>query len=175
MRTLTGNKVYLRALEPTDLDFLYLLENDEMLWEVSNTLTPYSKFVLQQYLDNAHRDMYEVKQLRLAICLLNTTNPIGFIDLYDFNPTHKRAGVGIVVFSENNKQKGFAKEALQLLIRYCFTHLGLHQLYAGISEDNNKSIGLFEKTGFTKTGERKDWILSNRQYKTEYFYQLIYE
>ncbi len=174
MKTLTGNTIYLRALEPSDLDFLYRLENDEQLWEVSNTITPYSKFVLQQYLDNAHRDIYEVKQLRLVISLQDTHQAVGFIDLYDFNPKHRRAGVGIVIFSANNKQKGYAKEALGLLISYCFTHLNMHQLYASITADNAVSIGLFKKAGFEKTGERKDWIFVNNHFKTEYFYQLIY-
>ena len=43
MLNLKGEQVYLRALEPTDLDFLYKLENDTSVWEVSGTLKPYSK------------------------------------------------------------------------------------------------------------------------------------
>ena len=50
MKTLKGNKIHLRALELEDLDYLYALENDESIWEVSNTTTPYSRFVLKQYL-----------------------------------------------------------------------------------------------------------------------------
>jgi diamine N-acetyltransferase len=43
--TLSGTNLYLRALEPEDLDFIYQIENDESVWEVSNTQTPYSKFL----------------------------------------------------------------------------------------------------------------------------------
>ena len=68
MLTLKGKTVYLRALEPEDLEFIYTIENDESIWEVSNTQTPYSKFLIKQYLQNAHQDIYEAKQLRLAIC-----------------------------------------------------------------------------------------------------------
>ena len=50
---LTGEQIVLRALEPEDLDFLYQLENDSSIWEVSNTTTPYSRFILKQYLDNS--------------------------------------------------------------------------------------------------------------------------
>ncbi len=175
MKTLQGETVFLRALEPSDLEFLYLLENDEKFWEISHTQTPYSKYVLQQYLENAHLDIYQVKQLRLVICESQTKSPVGFIDLYDFNPKHRRAGIGIVIFSDKQKKKGYATEALKLLIKYSFTFLDLHQLYAGITADNLASLKLFEKQGFLKTGEKKDWIFSENQFKTEYFYQLIYE
>ena len=48
--TLKGQNIHLRALEPEDLDFLYEIENNESIWEVSNTQTPYSKWVLKNYL-----------------------------------------------------------------------------------------------------------------------------
>lgn len=67
MVTLKGKQLFLRALEPEDIDFLYKLENDETIWQVSETQTPYSRYVLKQYLKNSYKDIYEVKQLRLAI------------------------------------------------------------------------------------------------------------
>ena len=173
--TLQGEHMFLRALEPSDLDFLYQLENDESIWEVSNTTTPYSKFILKQYLENAHRDIYEVKQLRLAICLKSTETVIGFIDLFDFEPKHKRVGLGIVIASDEERGKGYASEAVQLTCVYAFTHLNVHQLYANITSDNKKSIHLFEKLGFQKSGEKKDWIFSEGRFKNELLYQLIHE
>jgi diamine N-acetyltransferase len=84
MITLKGQTIFLRALEPEDLEFVYAIENDETIWEVSNTQTPYSKFLIRQYLENAHQDIYEAKQLRLAICKNQTSEAIGLIDLFDF-------------------------------------------------------------------------------------------
>ncbi len=173
MMTLKGKSVFLRALEPSDLDFLYELENDENLWEVSNTNTPYSKFILRQYLDNSHRDIYDVKQLRLVICKNTENSPIGFIDLFDFDPSNKRVGVGIVIFSEEEKRKGFASEALELVCNYSFRNLKIHQIFAGITEENAASIRLFENAGFERSGIKKDWVFSDGIYKSEYLYQLI--
>ncbi len=175
MTTLKGKKIYLRALESSDLDFLYLLENDENGWEVSNTTTPYSKHILQQYLDNAHRDIYDVKQLRLVICTIEKEDAIGFVDLFDFDPKHSRSGVGVIIFSEENKGKGYAFEALQLISQYAVKHLNIHQLYANITEDNTQSIKLFKKAGYTESGIKKDWIRSGKNYKNELFYQLIHD
>ncbi|SRX76064.1 GNAT family N-acetyltransferase [Aequorivita antarctica] len=173
MTTLKGENIFLRALEPSDLDFLYNLENYESLWEVSNTTTPYSKYILQQYLKNSHRDIYDVKQLRLVICKNEGETQVGFIDLFDFEPKHSRVGVGIDIFSAEDKRKGFATEALKLTCNYAFKHLNVHQIFAGITDENEGSIKLFEKVGFERSGIKKDWIFSEGKYKSEYFYQLI--
>lgn len=170
--TLNGKNINLRALEPEDLDFLYQIENNESFWEVSHTQTPFSKYVLKQYLENAHLDIFEAKQLRLIIEEKSTRKQIGMIDLFDFNPQHKRAGVGILIHPDYQKN-GFASEALNILINYAFKQLGLHQLYANITSDNSKSISLFKKHQFKKIGIKKDWILSEGKFKDEILFQLI--
>lgn len=174
MKTLQGNTVKLRALEPEDLEFLFETENNEGFWEVSHTQTPLSKFILKQYLENAHLDIFEAKQLRLVIEENLNNKAVGMIDLFDFNPQHFRAGVGILVHDKYQKN-GFASEALQLLIKYCFTHLHLHQLYANITSENPKSIALFKKHQFKKIGIKKDWIFINNNFKDEILFQLIHE
>ncbi len=171
MVTLKNNSILLRALEPEDLSFLYDIENNELLWEVSQTQAPYSKFLLKQYLDNSHKDIYEVKQLRLVIMSLDNER-LGLIDLFDFDPKNKKIGVGLVVV-ENERHKKIGFQALELLIDYVFKNLQVHQIYAHILEDNIPSIKLFKKLGFSKTTIKKDWVFNGSQYKDEYLFQLI--
>lgn len=172
MQALTGKHIHLRALEPDDLDFLYAIENNESFWEVSSTQTPYSKFILEQYLANAHQDIYEAKQLRLIIAENTTKNNVGIIDLFEYNPQHKRAGIGILII-ENEQNKGFASQALELLIDYSFNKLNLHQLFANITTDNTKSLDLFTKHGFKKIGIKKEWIFSKGSFKDEISFQRL--
>jgi diamine N-acetyltransferase len=173
MITLKGTNIYLRALEPEDLEFVYAIENNESFWEVSNTQTPYSRFLIRQYLENAHQDIYEAKQLRLAICLNDSQEAIGLIDLFDFDPKNNRAGVGLVIADLSSRNKGIGSEALELVINYSFQQLQLHQLYANIGSDNEISLQLFTKFGFQKIGIKKDWIKVNNRFKDELFFQLI--
>ena len=91
MNILKGKNIYLRALEPEDLDFLFVIENDKNLWEVSGTQIPFSRFILKQYLEQTHLDIYQAKQLRLVVSKNSEDLPIGLIDLFDFDPQHKRA------------------------------------------------------------------------------------
>ena len=170
--SLCGEKINLRALEPEDLDFLYQIENNESFWEISHTKTPFSKYILKQYIENAHLDIFEAKQLRLIIEVKSTKKQIGMIDLFDFNPMHKRAGIGILIHPDF-QQNGFATESLSLLINYSFSHLNLHQLFANITLDNLKSVSLFNKHNFKEVGIKKDWILSEGKFIDEVLFQLI--
>ena len=171
--TLKGKNIYLRALEPEDLDFIYALENNESIWEVSNTQTPYSRFLIRQYLENAHQDIYEAKQLRLAICHNETAETLGLIDIFDFDPKNNRAGVGLLIGSQANRSKGIGSEALELVINYSFQQLQVHQLYANIGSDNEISLQLFTKFGFQKIGIKKDWNKVQNCFKDELLFQLI--
>ncbi|MFT3737275.1 MAG: GNAT family N-acetyltransferase [Breznakibacter sp.] len=167
--------VRLRALEPSDVEILYQWENQMELWVVSNTLTPFSKLQIEKYIKNSALDIFQSKQLRLMVEANEQNNgfiPAGMIDLFDFDPYHSRAGVGIMVHAPF-RGKGFASEALNLFITYCFGHLGLHQLYCSITMDNHASISLFERSGFELTGIKKDWRKTSKGFKDEAFYQLI--
>lgn len=172
MVTLKGEHIFLRALEPEDLDFVYQIENNESIWEISNTNTPYSRFLLKEYLEHAHKDIFEVKQLRLVISEYNN-NAIGLIDIFDFDFSNRKAGVGILIQDDKNRAKGYGSEALKLVIDYCFKQLNLHQIYCNISEENVASLRLFKKFHFKNIGLKKDWNLINGNYQSEFLLQLI--
>lgn len=172
MVTLKGQHIFLRALEPEDLEFVHGVENNESIWEISNTETPYSKYLIKQYIEESHKDIYQVKQLRLVISNYEN-DALGMIDVFDFDFKNKRAGIGILIKEEKNRHSGIGSEALELLIKYCFTHLNLHQLFCNITEGNEASIRLFKKQGFKEVGLKKDWCLVNGTFKNEYLYQLI--
>ncbi|KUF40332.1 acetyltransferase [Myroides marinus] len=174
MLHIRGNTIFLRALEPEDLEFIYQIENNVDLWEVSNTVTPYSRFLIRQYLENAHLDIYEVKQLRLVICDIDTEEALGLIDLFEFDPKNNRAGVGIVIQHPEDRGKGAGSQALELVINYGKEVLGLHQLFANISVDNHASVQFFIKNGFKLIGVKKDWEKVGNVYKDEALYQLLF-
>jgi len=157
MKLLENKLVKLRSLEPIDLDLLFSIENDSQYWEVSNTLVPFSRDILSKYLKNAHQDIYEAKQLRLVITRQSDSMIIGLIDLFDFNPQHQRAGIGILILNKFQRE-GYASSTLELFLKYAFEHLDLHQLYADIPVSNVKSLELFSKMNFEEIGTQKDWI-----------------
>jgi diamine N-acetyltransferase len=172
---LKGKRLYLRAVEPSDIDLLYQWENDPSIWKVSNTLSPYSRFQIEEYVMNVQNDIYSSKQLRLMIAGQSgdiNDKAIGAIDLFDFDPFHLRAGIGILV-REEFRGNGYAAEALELLIHYAFEILNLRQLYSNVTPINTSSISLFEKYGFERCGIKKDWIRTGSSWMEEWMFQLI--
>ena len=164
--------VTLRPIEPEDIDFLYNLENDMTLWEVSETQKPFSRDVLRKYLENAHLDIYQTRQVRFMI--LSDNQSVGCIDLYDFDPKNKRVTIGIVVL-EAFRGKHIASKALNLIYEYAFSYLDVHQLIAYIPEDNTPSINLFKKEDFRCFGVLKDWLFFKGDFKNVLLYHFFKE
>jgi diamine N-acetyltransferase len=167
--------IRLRALEPEDLELLYSWENNESFWVYSNTVSPFSRFTLKRYIENSHKNIYETGQLRLMIDHIEDKKTIGTIDLFEFDPFHKRAGIGILIADESYRRKGLAAMSLKCLIQYCFKTLQLHQLFCNILANNTVSIELFKKHGFVEIGRKKDWIQTDNGYLDEYLFQLLNE
>lgn len=153
----------LRAPEPEDLEVMYLFENTSSLWEVSNTTGPYSRYFLKQYIGQNKNDIYTDRQLRLMIAAPDR-QVVGIIDLYNFDPFHNRAEVGIVI-AEKYRSKGVGKMALQLLCEYSFNYLGIHQLYAYVDITNESCLRLFTGCDFHECAHLKDWMRTGKLYR----------
>ncbi len=166
--------IFLRAPEPNDVDFLYQLENNSQFWHLSNTTVPFSRFDLEQFILLADKDIFKAKQARFIIELeaSRQKKAIGAIDLFDVEPKHQRAGIGIMIIEEK-RGFGYAGTALDILIDYSFNHLELHQLYCNVEKDNIKSLKLFKEKGFVVSGEKKEWNKRNNKRVDELFLQLI--
>jgi diamine N-acetyltransferase len=166
-------EIKLRALEPEDLELLYDWENNESYWTISNTISPFSKYTIKRYLENSHKNIYESGQLRLMIEHIQDKIAVGTIDIFDFDPFHRRAGLGILIANESYRRKGYAAMALTVVIEYCFKTLQVHQLYCNILASNTESMDLFKKLGFVQAGIKKEWIKTSEGYLDEYQFQLI--
>ena len=167
-----NENISLRALEPEDLELLYEWENDARNWVFGISLSPYSRFTLEEFIKTASYDIFINKQLRLIIESKKHKKPAGAVDLFDMDFLNRRTGIGILVDSAF-RNKGIATESLNLISAYVFSILNMRQIYCYISEDNKSSIQLFEKSGFERSGSLKDWIIQQGQWKSVYLYQKL--
>lgn len=154
---LIGEKIILRALEPEDLDYLYRTENDPDFALFGDQHPPYSRFLLSQYIEQAHQSIYEAKQLRLVIHHKTADRAIGLIDLFDFDASNKRVAMGIVITEQTFRKQGIGLDSVRLVLDYTFEILDCHQVYTLIAPDNESSIGLFSALGFEQTSVLKSW------------------
>jgi diamine N-acetyltransferase len=173
-KALSNDVVSLRAPEPEDLECLYSWENDSDQWINGSTLVPFSRFSLRQHIENAGRDIFETKQLRLMIVDVSSNKTVGVIDLFEFEPHHKRAGVGILI-APTFQQKGFATQALNVLKHYVFSVLHLNQLHAVVSCQNLASQKLFQHCSFIQAGVLQKWNYTSVGFEDVIVYQCINE
>jgi Acetyltransferases, including N-acetylases of ribosomal proteins len=171
-KLLENNILRLRAPEPEDLDILYAWENDTELWEYGASIAPFSRFTIKQYLIDSKQDIYVNKQLRLMAELKETGKAVGTVDIYDFDPFHRRAGVGILI-DKKFRNRGYALQVLTLLEEYAFDFMKLKQLYACIPDKNLGSIEVFTKAGYVQAGTLKEWLLSGDSFENVRIVQKI--
>ena len=169
---LKSSKIKLRAVEPEDLDLMYLIENDTELWPYGQTSVPFSHYTLKRFIEESSNDIFHDRQLRLVIETPDGTS-VGFVDLQNYEPQHHRAEVGIVVVPEKQRQ-GIATEALRLLWMYVTVHLGIHQFYALVPESNEASIALFQKCGYKKTATLQDWLNTSAGWQSVIVFQTLF-
>jgi len=156
-----------------DLELLYSWENDSSVWLVSGTTVPFSRDLLTQYIQSADQDIYSVRQLRLIITSNeHSGQAVGAVDLFDFDPLNKRAGIGILI-SQKFRKQGYAKHALAVIAKYSRLRLQMHQLYCSIPSCNTASIKLFSAAGYSQCGTRKDWLLTPDGWSNEIIMQII--
>jgi RimJ/RimL family protein N-acetyltransferase len=95
---------------------------------------------------------------------------IAFIDRYN-----RSCRLGITIGDKCQWGQGYAKEALQAVIHYCFHNLDLNRIGAEIYAFNTPSIALFEKLGFKHEGVIRQCVYKKGKFEDEYIYGLLRE
>ena len=170
-----GRTIRLRAVEPGDVDLMYEWENDCDIWPVSGTTEPFSRHQLERFVER-HQDIVGVLcdgQLRLIIETLLSSKPVGAIDLFEYDPIHRRAGIGILIYEQSDRGRGYASDAVETLCRYAHDTLRAHQLWCNVGADNEASLRLFRSAGFTEIGVKRDWLWRPDGYHDEVMLQKI--
>ena len=170
---LSDTTVTLRAVEHGDIDTILCWENDTSLWYAGATVAPYSRKMLEDYVDNYTADVYTARQLRMMIVRNSDNKTVGMVDLYDFDPHNRRAAIGILVDPEARRDK-IGTHAITLLSDYARRMLGVHQLWATTAIDNVAALNMFKGCGFSICGRLRSWLRRGNAYQDIYVLQQLY-
>ena len=83
---------------------------------------------------------------------------IGECDISDIDLHHRRGEIGFL-FRREAWGKGYAREAMERVVRYGFSELGLERLAARFHAGNEASRKLLEKLGFAYEGTLRGHVL----------------
>lgn len=148
---LKGQKIILRSLQHTDLSFLYNIENNQENWQFGSEKRLYTHEELASYIKNAKTDIVIAKQYRFIIDFM--TIPVGIIDLFNYNLNSVEVGL---IINEDYRNKGYAREALNLVVDYVFATLNIKKVCASVAINNLASIKLFYSCNFQLQKVNKD-------------------
>lgn len=105
-----------------------------------------------QSLNDYIRNTTQHKIFFWAICLKKTGKHIGNIKIDPISFRHKRGEYGILIGDKNQWGKGFAREASELVINFCFEILKLRKVTLGVVSHNTHAVALYKKMGFVIEG-----------------------
>lgn len=165
--------IKLRAPEQSDVDRIFLWENDPGFFEVLPYSAPLSRLQVWEYIQNYKADPFETHELRQLIDDTDTGETVGYLDLYEFDPVNHRAGVAIYI-NEESRRQGYGRQALETIGEYAHNTLAIHQLWAIVAIDNEPSKALFDSAGFKPCGRLRSWLRRRLQYVDALFFQKLF-
>lgn len=160
-----GNLVRLRATEPDDAEFFYLLNQErdvdrnlDMVWPPSS-MARQREFVARSATEgfrDGHDYVFQMESIASG-------EHVGTIDTHHTNPRQGTFEYGLSV-REPYRNRGFASEAILLVLRYYFFELRYRKAEPCVFAFNDASIALHKKLGFVEEGRRRLHGYSNGQF-----------
>lgn len=156
MATLETARIRLRTLDEHDTDFIVRLENDENMWAFGDARAPYPESMLRDYVLTYDPDPLRAGQLRLVIEYKETSEPVGTLDMTDVDSRAMTCRIGIAI-ARPWRRKRLAEEALKAVEEYCRKWLGITNLRADVTSDNEAALALFRRAGYNEAGTLRKW------------------
>ncbi|MGB8953884.1 MAG: GNAT family protein [Tumebacillaceae bacterium] len=164
IKYLQGEKVYLRPLEPHDVDKMYVsINNDLEMRRLTGTQRSFTRQQIEDYMAGLAGDS---SRAQFAICVQGTDELIGDIALNNmYIRANRDANLRIAIFSEENCGKGYGSEAIRLLLDFGFGILNLHRIELEVYTINPRAYRAYEKVGFVQEGiKRKNYYYDHQYY-----------
>ncbi|MDV2682933.1 GNAT family protein [Alkalihalophilus lindianensis] len=147
----TSNRVQLRKMVPEDIERYHTWRNDiDVMNSTSLSLDIYSLDETRAFVENVMLNagssksyLIEEKESKLSL---------GVTSLIHIDYKNRNAECIIDIGEKDYWGKGYATEALKLLLDYAFLELNLHRISLKVFSFNERAIGVYCKLGFKQEG-----------------------
>ena len=164
-------ELIIRAVNSSDFDFLFKLENDKAYWHLSGTKKSFTASELMDFIEGAQQPILLSRQFKYII-EIQGYGQIGCLDLFDYDPFNQHIGVGIIIYDENYRRKGYAKQALLILESYLREVLYCKFIFARVLQNNKASISLFNEINYIVVDHQtKELFLQDKDCRDEILFQ----
>lgn len=168
--SLTGERVALRPLEPEEevVAYRWSLESEPLK---QTCRPPVLRSLARAGRDRARRRQ-DANRSAFAVILRGTGTLIGHVTYFDLNFRNRSAEIGYLL-APAARRKGFAREAVALLLGYLFGGLGLNKVYAQTASSNVASTRMLEALGFQRDGVLRQHHLHEGTLQDDFVYSIL--
>lgn len=158
-----GNLVFLRDFRNSDVDENYQrwMSDHEVTHYIESRFTAPTRESLEAWVRKVNSDP---RTMFLTMVAKDSGRNIGTVKLGPINWMHRVADLGILIGEKSYWGKGYATEAIRLMIDFCFERLNLHKVTANCYAANVGSAKAFEKVGFFIEGRRRSHCFVDGEY-----------
>lgn len=168
--SLVGKEIYLRPAVAEDMAnyqhwFLHS-EPQSMSSHPIPILTP------EESIERYKKKEKSENEQRFVIVRVKDNQPLGIISFFNLNSLNRSAELGILI-DPDERNNGYATEAMKLLITYLFKFRNLNKVYAETADFNSESIRLLESVGFKLDGRLRNHHYFNDEFHDKLNYSLL--
>lgn len=155
-----ANALQLRALRQDDADDMHAIYSDHKTMEYWGNAPTKSMAETREQVLRDLRAVEAGQAILWAIELKTSGKVIGKCTLWQYSESNQRAEVGYIL-NRDYWRRGLMTNALDAMINYAFSTLGLHRLEADTDDKNTASLALLENLGFRREGLfRERWYMN---------------
>lgn len=160
-RFLNGEVVFLSEIESSDAAlFIRVMDDEEVRVLARSRRDVMNDGNVTKMLENLQR-----REEGFVVHRKDDGSAIGYALILDRDEYNREASLAISIAGEENRGKGFGRDAMKLLLKHAFIDLNLESVYLSAYEYNRRALGLYESLGFKPAGRRRhSRIIGNKIY-----------
>ncbi|MBS3760727.1 GNAT family N-acetyltransferase [Halodesulfurarchaeum sp.] len=164
---LSGDRVDLRTIEKSDLDFLQEAINDPSVRQHLTIRWPINRDQEEEWFEEQ-----VTSDERINLLIVGPDGPAGTVGLGPVDDPNGTAEIGIWL-REREWGQGYGTEASRLLISHAFDRLRIHRIEARVFEGNDASQELWETLDFEHEAVHRDAAYLHGEYRDVHRYAVL--
>ena len=167
-----GERIYFRPIELEDEALLRRWVNDPMVWRRLRIRPPVNAVSECEWIENLGKDPTRTV---FGIAVKEDRRLIGTVGLVQIQAAERSAELGVKIGEVAYWERGYGREAVQLMVRYGFEELNLNRIGLQVNSDNWRAIRCYQKAGFVHEGCLSQAAYRNGRYQDVYLFAILRE
>lgn len=163
------DRLHLRMVKESDIPALFEMKSDPDTTSRYGAKPHLDQTQTAEWVRILFEDYKERTTLFWCITLNESDTPIGSFTLWNMDLNSFRAELGYELNSRYWR-KGIMGEALDVLLDWAFSEMGLNRIEACPLRENTSSVRMLEKLGFELEGNLKERIFFDGEFKDQLYF-----